>query len=101
MPYTEPNVANQQRNEIAMALMNIGQPQPQTQMPQPPQIPQMPPPQGAPVGQPPPQGAPMGGLGAPPMGQPPMGPVAQAPGGQAMPPQAPNPQMPQQPPQGF
>ena len=66
MPYLDPN-ANQQRNNITSALMNIQNPQPQTQYPPAPtlaqgggmpQMPNMPPPGGPPQGMPPNAGMP-------------------------------------------
>ena len=78
MPYTESNVNDQQRNAIAMALMNIAQPPPQTA-------------DAADAadaadgtataaGRPPMGQPPMGGMGgAPPMAPPPQGMVPQAP----------------------
>ena len=67
MPYLDPS-ANAQRNSITSALMNIQNPQPQTQYP--PALPQMPnapapgaPPQGMPPGAP---GLPSGAPGMPP-----------------------------------
>ncbi len=105
---------NSQRNSIAATLMNIAQPQPQTNVPQLPQAPMqqmgMPqqPPQGAPVGGGMPPAAMPLSPGVPP--QPPMQGMAQ-PGAQAMgamgaAPQMGAPQQPQMPqqqpmPQGY
>lgn len=101
-PYQNTGV-DQQRDAITAALMDINQPQPQTPMPQMPQLNAMPglpqtpmpgaPPQGAPIGGAmPPQQAPLAGA-TPPM----QGGLLQQPGGAAMQPGAnAMPQMPMQ-----
>ena len=81
MPYLDPN-ANAQRNNITSALMNIQNPQPQTQYPPAPtlaqgagmpQMPNMPPPGAPPQGMPPNAGMPPPSLPMP-SGMPPGGP---------------------------